>query len=223
MSVTDFYWARESQTPAPAPDSIRLSDGRLRTDKTTFTEAEMQDAGYTVKADPPPSPKSWQTLAWDGSQWTTPDRDLATVRAERKAQLTQTRNQGIFAGAVSYDLAADTDVVDSAGNVLSTAPAGTTIEPDLRGPQDQQNLSQLASAATDALAAGVQQTFDFKDSTDVIYRLSRDDMRGAAAAARAHGQVWWRAWWRHKDAVDATTTAQDAYEYDPADNGGWPS
>jgi hypothetical protein len=154
-------------------------------------------------------------------QWKVEDRPLADVQAERKRRLTQARDAGIFAGAVSYTLQADTDVVDSAGTVLSSVPAGTAIAPDLRGPQDQANLSQLASAATDALAAGQAATFDFKDSTDTIYRLSRDDMRGAAAAARAHGQAWWQAWWRHKDAVDATATAQAAYDYDPADHGGW--
>jgi hypothetical protein len=179
--------------------------------------------------DNPPPVQPWQArreatpVPTDATEvpYAVEDRPLADVQAERKRRLTQARDAGIFAGAVSYTLQAETDVVDSAGTVLSSVPAGTAIAPDLRGPQDQANLSQLASAATDALAAGVQQTFDFKDSTDTIYRLSRDDMRGAAAAARAHGQAWWQAWWRHKDAVDATATAQAAYDYDPADHGGW--
>jgi hypothetical protein len=218
-------YSHNGGTPAPLPPRIRLSDGRLRTDPSSFTEAEIADAGYVAAPDRPDVQPWQQTPTWDAQawEWVVQDRPLADVQAERKRRLTQARDAGIFAGAVSYTLQADTDVVDSAGTVLSSVPAGTAIAPDLRGPQDQANLSQLASAATDALAAGVQQTFDFKDSTDTIYRLSRDDMRGAAAAARAHGQAWWQAWWRHKDAVDATTTAQAAYNYDPADHGGWPS
>jgi hypothetical protein len=89
MPVIDYYWAKPRQTPAPAPSSIRLSDGTLRTDPRTFTEAEMQDAGYTIKASPPPSAQPWQRVEWDGEQWTTPDRDLATVQAESRAVVRQ--------------------------------------------------------------------------------------------------------------------------------------
>ena len=38
-------------TPAPLPERIRLSDGMTRTDKSTFTDAEIADAGY-VYVDP---------------------------------------------------------------------------------------------------------------------------------------------------------------------------
>jgi hypothetical protein len=89
MPVTDHYWAKPGQTPAPAPSSIRLSDGTLRTDPTTFTEAELNDAGYTIKADPPPSAQPWQRVVWDGERWTTPDRDLADVQAETRAAVRQ--------------------------------------------------------------------------------------------------------------------------------------
>jgi hypothetical protein len=89
MPVTDHYWAKPGQTPAPAPSSIRLSDGTLRTDPTTFTEAELNDAGYTIKASPPPSAEPWQRVVWDGEQWTTPDRDLADVQAETRAAVRQ--------------------------------------------------------------------------------------------------------------------------------------
>jgi hypothetical protein len=36
-------------------------------------------------------------------------------------------------------------------------------------------------------------------------------------------QRWHAEFRRHKQHVLATTTAQAAYDYDPADHGGWPS
>jgi len=36
----------KGNTPSPLPERIRLSDGMTRTDKSSFTEAEIADAGY---------------------------------------------------------------------------------------------------------------------------------------------------------------------------------
>jgi hypothetical protein len=39
-------YSYKGSTPAPLPERIRLSDGMTRTDKSTFTDAEIADAGY---------------------------------------------------------------------------------------------------------------------------------------------------------------------------------
>lgn len=39
-------YSYKGNTPAPLPERIRLSDGMTRTDKSTFTDAEIADAGY---------------------------------------------------------------------------------------------------------------------------------------------------------------------------------
>ena len=52
--------------PRQLPHRIFLSDGRTRTDNTTFTDAEIADAGYTAVANIP-STDNTQKLGWDGS------------------------------------------------------------------------------------------------------------------------------------------------------------
>ena len=54
--------------PRQLPHRIVLSDGRTRTDNTTFTDAEIADAGYTA-VENMPSITSTQKLGWDGSNW----------------------------------------------------------------------------------------------------------------------------------------------------------
>lgn len=56
--------------PQPLPFRIRLSDGRVRTDPTTFSEIEILDAGYVLVPDMPTvSPNqavSWSALgSWE--------------------------------------------------------------------------------------------------------------------------------------------------------------
>lgn len=48
---------------------IRLSNGDTKTDKTTYTEAELTDAGYAIVGPPPNYNDETQLLEWDGVQW----------------------------------------------------------------------------------------------------------------------------------------------------------
>lgn len=54
--------------PTTLPHRIRLSDGRARTDVSTFTAEEIADAGY-VQVEDPPSLTYPEVLDWDGSSW----------------------------------------------------------------------------------------------------------------------------------------------------------
>ena len=54
------------------PERIRLSDGSVRTDSSTFTDDEIADAGY-VSVSNPPSITEKQLLNWTGTEWSIVD------------------------------------------------------------------------------------------------------------------------------------------------------
>lgn len=54
------------------PERIRLSDGSVRTDSSTFTDDEITDAGY-VSVSNPPSITEKQLLNWTGTEWSVVD------------------------------------------------------------------------------------------------------------------------------------------------------
>lgn len=54
--------------PQPLPHRIRLSNGKTKTDNTTFTDSDLSDAGYTLVADAPDAPSSdFKVLEWDAN------------------------------------------------------------------------------------------------------------------------------------------------------------
>ena len=53
------------------PERIRLSNGSTRTDSSTFTSAELTDAGYVDVSDPPSFNSRTHKLTWDGTSWQT--------------------------------------------------------------------------------------------------------------------------------------------------------
>lgn len=53
----------------PLPNRIRLPDGSTRTDSSTFTEAELQLAGYTIAPDMPIHDTETHYCEWVGSAW----------------------------------------------------------------------------------------------------------------------------------------------------------
>ena len=57
--------------PTSLPFRIRLSDGRTRTDPTTFTSEEIAKAGYVLAPDRPTYDSSTHALTWDGEAWAT--------------------------------------------------------------------------------------------------------------------------------------------------------
>ena len=85
--------------PQPLPNRIRLSNGKTKTDSTTFTDDDLSDAGYTLVADAPeaPSDVSFAQLEWDADNlsWvyrTTPNEteinnQWALVRKQRDEML----------------------------------------------------------------------------------------------------------------------------------------
>lgn len=77
--------------PALLPNRIRLSSGLTRTDKTTFTEEEISDAGWVVCSDSPEVLYP-NVLEWTGTDWNirAPNAgEIATKWIEIKASCQQ--------------------------------------------------------------------------------------------------------------------------------------
>lgn len=80
-------YSYQGDYPKSLPFRIHLSDGRTRTDSSTFTPEEIADAGY-VAVDNPPSIEPNQVLEWNGDDflWVVRDKTLEELLAEEEAQ-----------------------------------------------------------------------------------------------------------------------------------------
>lgn len=85
-------YSYQGQYPQALPHRIRLSDGRTRTDPSTFTEAEIAEAGFIAVPDMP-VPNSVQVLEWDAANvnWNLRDKTLEELQAETQAMWTSIR------------------------------------------------------------------------------------------------------------------------------------
>lgn len=64
-----MLYSYKGQIPQPLPERIRLSNGLTRTDRNTFTQEEIADAGYTLIEENPPAATWSQNISWNGTQW----------------------------------------------------------------------------------------------------------------------------------------------------------
>jgi hypothetical protein len=90
--MTKLYSYQE-QEPQELPDRIRLSDGRTRTDSSTFTEEEIANAGFTGPYERPEFNPEIEIQEWTselGDWVTTPIPDEVfweRLRGERNYRL----------------------------------------------------------------------------------------------------------------------------------------
>lgn len=88
-------YTKNGSYPKPIPFRIELSDGRTRTDPSSFTAEEIADAGYIEVADTP-SISNDQVLIWDGSNWLVRDKteeEINTEKLIRKNEYSEKINQ----------------------------------------------------------------------------------------------------------------------------------
>jgi hypothetical protein len=67
-----MYYSHNNEYPVmweQVPNRIRLSTGLTRTDKTTFTKEELEDAGWKEVSDPLNYNSSTHKLIWTGTDW----------------------------------------------------------------------------------------------------------------------------------------------------------
>jgi hypothetical protein len=85
-----MLYSYKNNWPEPLPERIRLSDGSTRTDKLSFTENEILDAGY-IKVESPPVVDFSQVLEWTGTNWhirskNSLEKDMAWIEIRRQRQ-----------------------------------------------------------------------------------------------------------------------------------------
>ena len=89
-------YSYQGQEPQELPHKIRLSDGRSRTDSSTFTEEEIVEAGFTGPYEKPDFNPEVETQSWDVElgNWVTtqiPDEVFwEKLRTERNSILKDT-------------------------------------------------------------------------------------------------------------------------------------
>jgi hypothetical protein len=107
-----MLYSQNGQHPTTLPFRIVLSNGRTRTDPSTFTTEEIADAGYFA-VEHPPQVDYPNKLEWTGTEWIVrPPNDIETL--QRIQQIQQQCKQILF----------DTDY-----KVIKAVEQGTPIDP----------------------------------------------------------------------------------------------
>jgi hypothetical protein len=129
-------YSYKTQYPKPLPFRIKLSNGRTRTDPSTFSAEEIADAGYTPVRNQP-IPEKHQVVFWSSSDidWVVRDKTDQELFAEsenRRSQTNAHRDKRIASGFLFQDKMYDSR------------------------PEDQKRISGAAQLAFMAIIAGAQ-------------------------------------------------------------------
>jgi len=79
--------------PKELPHEIRLSNGDIRTDSSSFTDEELADAGYVFAGFAPEHDAATQKATWSGTAWMVSDKTAQELQAERDALWAEIRQQ----------------------------------------------------------------------------------------------------------------------------------
>lgn len=93
-----MLYSYKGQYPTTLPEKIRLSDGSVRTDSSTFTSDELTDAGYVAAGDSPAYDSDTQKLIWNGTAWevvSLTTEEINAKLAELWAEVRETRDEKI--------------------------------------------------------------------------------------------------------------------------------
>jgi hypothetical protein len=109
-----MLYSYKNQYPQPLPHRIVLSSGRTRTDASTFTRAEILDAGY-VPTTYPPQAEYPNRVDWTGTEW--------IVREPNPGEIQQQVQQ---VQATCQRLLFETDY-----KVIKAVEQGLDVDPDI--------------------------------------------------------------------------------------------
>lgn len=89
MTISTGFYSYKGQEPSFLPHRITLSDGRSRTDTTTFTLEEIQDAGFTGPYEIPEYDEETQEVNWDSESlsWLVNDKELPPIYEPTEEEL----------------------------------------------------------------------------------------------------------------------------------------
>lgn len=89
MSLYSF----DQGEPKGLPFKIRLSNGSVRTDPSSFTDEEIADAGYVYAGFAPAHNTETQKATWNGTAWVISDRTAEELQAEQDVLWDEIREQ----------------------------------------------------------------------------------------------------------------------------------
>lgn len=91
MSDTTKLYSFQGQEPQLLPNEIRLSDGRSRTDSSTFTEEEVLDAGFTGPYEIPEYDQNTQKIYWNSETFSFIVEDISDEDLWREIRIKRNR------------------------------------------------------------------------------------------------------------------------------------
>lgn len=193
--MTKIY-SHNSQYPKPLPHRIRLSDGTTRTDPSSFTVQEIEDAGY-ILAPEKPSVNPWQNLTWTGDSWAVSDKPADNLKEEKEQQINSLREQLIYSQKTV---------------VLST---GQTIPVDVRqNKPDIQNLTNIVQKASLKVMRNETDSTMFMAADNQVYTLTPEEAIEMGESVFAQIENEYAQSWIKKSQLEALTTAQEIFEFD---------
>lgn len=189
-------YSYKSQYPKPLPHRIRLSDGTTRTDPSSFTVQEIEDAGY-ILAPEKPSANPWQNLTWTGATWAVSDKPADQLKAEKEQQINSLREQLIYSQKTV---------------VLST---GQTIPVDVRkGKPDIQNLTNIVQKASLKVMRNETDPTMFMAADNQTYTLTPEEAIEMGESVFAQIENEYAQSWIKKEQLATLITAQEVHEFD---------
>jgi hypothetical protein len=81
MNMT--LYSKNGEEPQTLPHRIILSNGKTRTDSSSFTEDELLEAGYVIAPDKPETKESWEIVCWNRNRWEIENVDLDVLKSQK--------------------------------------------------------------------------------------------------------------------------------------------
>ena len=182
--------------PSTIPFRIKMSDGKTRTDPSTFTEEELTNAGYIAVSDEP-IPTALQVVEWDSEniQWVVRNKtqqelenELNSAKDSRMNYITSSRDSDLRQLSCMWNNdqwdARETDSTRIA-NVLTMIEQAQTI--DMPTPS----------------------TIDWRTYDDQDRTLTIPDLIQLAACMFMAQQIVWNKQAQLKNAIAAATTVEE--------------
>ena len=88
-----MLYSHNKAEPKELPFKIYLSNGQVRTDPSSFSNEEIEDAGYVYAGFAPAHDTTTQKATWDGTAWVISNKTAEELQAEKDNLWKEIREQ----------------------------------------------------------------------------------------------------------------------------------
>ena len=165
MADPTALYSYKGASPTTLPYKVRLSDGRVRTDVSSFSDEEVTDAGYTGPYTVPSYNKG-QRVTWDSSNLRLVVEDIpsselwASVRVQRNQLLT----------SCDWVMSVDTPGESSTNNIKEWEKYRQRLRDITKDQSDPSNITWPSSPDTEGV------TFDVAPVDEIKLRHRVEDL-----------------------------------------------